>query len=139
MEYRKFGDAYFVRMDRGEEILEQLTALCEAENIRLASVEAIGAVDYAKLALLDVPAKEFHRREFSEPMEMSSLTGSVTRMDGKVNLHLHATVCDAQQRAWGGHVNALRVSATCEMIVRTYPGEVGRVYSESIGLNLFSF
>ena len=33
MEYRKFGDTYVVRMDKGEEILEQVKALALAEHL----------------------------------------------------------------------------------------------------------
>ena len=33
MEYRKFGDAYIVRLDRDEEILAQLKIFAEKEHI----------------------------------------------------------------------------------------------------------
>ena len=44
MEYRRFGNTVVMRIDRGEEILASLTALCKKEDIRLASVDALGAV-----------------------------------------------------------------------------------------------
>ena len=44
MEYRKFGKTIVIRMDKGEEILEQLRVLAERETIQLASVSALGAV-----------------------------------------------------------------------------------------------
>ena len=43
MIYRKFNETYMVRMDVGEEIMEQLMALCVREHIMLAQVDAIGA------------------------------------------------------------------------------------------------
>ena len=139
MEYRKFGDTYVVRIDRGEEILTSLTALCRKEDIRLASVDALGAVDHAIVSVYDVPTKTFFRNEFNEAMEISNLCGTVSRKDGEVYIHLHATLCDTNLAAHGGHANELRVSATCEMVVRTIPGEVGRQLDENIGLNLFKF
>ena len=139
MEFRRFNDTCVVRMDRGEEVVENLTALCEREGIRLASVEAIGAVDRAVVGLYDVDKKVFHRKEFQEPMELTSLLGTVTEKDGKPYLHLHATFCDANMQAHGGHVNALYISATCEMILRLLPGQVGRRLDEVTGLNLFDF
>ena len=39
----------------------------------------------------------------------------------------------------GGHVNELYISATCEMILRLIPGEVGRKPDAVTGLNLFDF
>ena len=139
MEFRRFNDAYVVRMDRGEEVMETLTALCEQEGIRLASVEAIGAVDRAVVGLYDVGEKVYHKKEFREPMELTGLLGTVTEKDGKPYLHLHATFCDANMQAHGGHVNALHISATCEMVLRLLPGQVGRRLDEVTGLNLFDF
>ncbi len=139
MEYRHFGDSYIVRMDRGEEILSALKTFCEKEDIRLAQVDALGAVDRAVVSVYDVPTKTFFKKEFNEPMEISSLCGTVSRKEGEVYLHLHVTVCDKDLLAHGGHANELRVSATCEMVVRTIPGEVGRMLNEDIGLNMFKF
>jgi len=139
MEFRRFENAYVIRMDRGEEVMATLTALCEQEGIRLASVEAIGAVDRAVVGLYDVDKKVFHRKEFQEPMELTSLLGTVTEKDGKPYLHLHATLCNANMQTRGGHVNELHISATCEMVLRLLPGSVGRRPDEATGLNLFSF
>ena len=139
MEYKKLGDTYIVRMDRGEEILTCLADLCQREDIRLAQVDALGAVDQAVVSVYDVPTKTFYRKEFNEPMEISNLCGTVTRKDGQPYLHLHVTVCDRDLNAHGGHANALRVSATCEMVILTLPGEVGRRLNEEIGLNMFQF
>ena len=44
MEYRRFHDMLIVRIDKGEEILEQFRRIAEAEHIRLASVSALGAI-----------------------------------------------------------------------------------------------
>ena len=139
MEFQRFDDTYVIRMDRGEEVMACLTELCEREGIRLAAVSAIGAVDRALVGLYDVGEKVYHKKEFQEPMEIASLLGTVTEKDGKPYLHLHATLCDAQMRTHGGHVNELRISATCEMILRLLPGEVGRRLDPVTGLNVFSF
>lgn len=139
MEYRKFGDTYIVRIDRGEEILSSLAAFCEKEDIRLASVQALGAVDHAVVGVYDVDTQVFTRKEFNEPMEIASLCGTVTRKEGRVYLHLHVTLCGTDMIARGGHANALRVSATCELALRVLPGEVGRALDGVTGLNLFFF
>ena len=139
MEFRRFENTYVIRMDRGEEVVATLTALCRQEGIRLASVEAIGAVDRAVVGLYDVGEKVYHRKEFTEPMELTGLLGTVTEKDAEPYLHLHATFCDANMQAHGGHVNELYISATCEMVLRLLPGQVGRRPDDVTGLNLFAF
>lgn len=139
MEFRRFGDTYVIRMDRGEEIMATLADFCEREGVALASVEAIGAVDHAVVGLYDVGEQVYHKRTFDEPMEIASLLGTVTRKDAKPYLHLHAALCDAEMLTHGGHVNELRISATCEMVLRLIPGQVGRKQDPETGLNLFAF
>ncbi len=33
MEFKKFGDSYIVRIDKGEEVLQKLKEVCERESI----------------------------------------------------------------------------------------------------------
>ncbi|MBR3136373.1 MAG: DNA-binding protein [Clostridia bacterium] len=139
MEYRRFNDTYVIRMDRGEEIMSCLTDLCQREDIRLGYVEAIGAVDRAVVGLYDVVNKVYRKQAFHEPMEMTSLLGTVTSKGGQVYLHLHVTLTDENMLAHGGHVNSLTIGGTCEMILRTLPGEVSRRLDDATGLNLFDF
>ena len=60
MKYRLSGDAFTVRIDRGEEIIESLKKLCEDEHVRLGRVEAIGAADHAVIGVYDPGKKEYY-------------------------------------------------------------------------------
>ncbi|MBR6841456.1 MAG: hypothetical protein IKM77_04050 [Prevotella sp.] len=42
MEYRKIGDNYYIRMDRGDEIIGNLLSICEKESIPSAVFSGIG-------------------------------------------------------------------------------------------------
>ncbi len=140
MEYRKFADTYVIRLDKGEEIISSLQAICEKENIWLGSVEGIGAADHAVIGLYDVGNRQYHKKELNGPMEISSLLGTVTRKDGDVYLHLHINLCNTEMQILGGHLNECRIGATGEIIVRTIPGQVGRLLDDKVtGLNLFQF
>lgn len=140
MEYRSFGDTYIIRLDRGEEILSSLTAFCKAEQIRLGSVEALGAADHAVVGLYDVAARRYHKHTFDEPMEITSLLGNISTKDGELYLHLHINLCREDMSVIGGHLNECRISATCEMFVRKLDGTVERrLDTETTGLNLYRF
>ena len=41
MDYRKFGNQIVLRVDRDEEVMTEITALCEKENVHLASISGL--------------------------------------------------------------------------------------------------
>ena len=139
MEYRRFKDTLIVRIDRGEEITEQLRAVAEQEQIKLASVEALGAVDDFTVGVYNVEERQYHANRFQGSFEIVSLTGTVSTMDGAFYQHLHMSAGDGKGAVFGGHLNAARVSATCEMVVRVIDGQVERKRDPEVGLNLFHF
>lgn len=139
MEYRKLGDTYLVRLDRGEEILEQVEALARRENIALASVQALGAVDRFTVGVYDTARKQYKANEFAGAFEIVSLVGTIDQMDGQFYAHLHMSAGDSQGSVYGGHLNEARISATCEMVVRELPGRVDRKKDPQTGLNLWRF
>ena len=57
MEYRKFPQGYVMRLDPGEEIVEQLTALVNRENVRLGSVSALGAAGDVTIGIFNTREK----------------------------------------------------------------------------------
>ena len=141
MEFRNIGEDYVVRLDRGEEVMECLTNLCEKEGIALASISGIGASDCMEVGLYNVSEKKYYPKEFTGEMEVTSLVGSVTEKDGKPYLHIHANACDEELRVIGGHLKKCRISGTGEIFLHTLPGKVGRQedLKGQTGLNVFSF
>ena len=64
MEYRRFGDKIVVRIDRGEEILDQVKELAHRENITLASVTALGATNDFTVGVYKVEEQRYYANEF---------------------------------------------------------------------------
>jgi len=139
MEYRKFDSTYVIRMDRGEEILEQLKRFAQAEGVKLAGVQALGAVGDFTVGVFRTADKRYESNHFTGDYEIVSLTGTINTMDGQFYCHLHMSAGDSQGRVVGGHLNRAVISATCEMLVTVLPGCVDRRADEEIGLNLLKF
>ena len=139
MEYRKFDNTIIMRVDPGEEICQELLKLAEREQIELASISGLGALNRITTGVFDTVTKEYHANHFEGAYEVVSLTGTLTRKDGAPYLHAHLSAGDMKGAVIGGHLNEAVVSATAEIVVTLIPGKVGRRLDEKIGLNLFDF
>jgi predicted DNA-binding protein with PD1-like motif len=49
MDYRKYGEAYYIRMDRGDEIIAQILEICRKEDIKSATYSGIGGCGEAEI------------------------------------------------------------------------------------------
>ena len=139
MEYRRFENTCIVRIDRGEEILEQVKVLAEKENIKLATVQALGAINEFTVGVFDTAEKKYYANHFQGLYEIVSLWGTISTMNGESYSHIHMSAGDDKGLVVGGHLNRAVVSATCEMVVTCIPGTVDRTFNEDVGLNLFKF
>ena len=126
MEYKKFGEHYVVRIEKGEEVISKLKELCLQENIRLGSISGLGAANEVEIGLFNTETKEYKTTVMKGMFEITSLIGNITRKDA--SLH-----------TYGGHLVRVQISATSEIIVTVIDGEVNRRFDENIGLNLFDF
>ena len=139
MDYRRFGNHIIARFDRGEEILECLKEVALKENIKLASVSALGAVDDFTVGVYKVGEKKYYSNHFEGAFEIVSLTGTISTMNGEYYAHLHMSAGNDKGEVFGGHLNRAVISATCEMVIDVIDGVVERRADPEVGLNLFEF
>lgn len=139
MDYRKIGDHYVVRIDKGEEVIEEINKVCQKADIRLGVISGLGAARVIESGFFNTYSKEFQKEHCEGIFEITSLTGNVTRKDGEVYLHIHITYSDDAGRVYGGHLAKCIVSATAEIFINEIDGSVERRFSDEVGLNLLAF
>lgn len=139
MEYRRMNDTIIARIDKGEEILEQVKILALEENIKLASVQALGAIGDFTVGALQTKIKQYKANRFQGDFEIVSLTGTINTMNNEFYTHLHLSAGNEKGEVFGGHLNKAIVSATCEMVIQIIDGKVDRKFDRDTGLNLFEF
>jgi len=108
--YRYADGRYTVSIANRACVEEAIAALCRDLDIRSAAVTGIGAVDEATLRFYNPATKRYVDRRFEEQMEIASLTGNVSQMDGKCYLHLHVTLGRADYTALAGHLLSARIN-----------------------------
>jgi hypothetical protein len=138
MNYKRFGNKVIVRIDSGEEIVKTLELLCKNLDIKLGTISGIGAADKVTIGLFDIKTKTYHSTEFIGDHEIAPVYGNISTMEGKVYLHLHANLCNAEHKSFGGHLSSAVVSATFEAVIDTIDSEIDRVFDGKIGLNLLN-
>ena len=139
MDYRRFGDRIVARFDKGEELLEQLKVIALKEDVKLAEVSALGAVDDFTVGVYKVDEKKYYSNHFAGAFEIVSLTGTISTMKGEYYAHLHMSAGNDKGEVFGGHLNRAMISATCELVIHVIDGRVERRHDEEVGLNLFEF
>ena len=143
MEYRKFGEKYYVRLDRGEEIISSLVDICEKEDIRTAQISGIGGCESAKVGVFDEERKVYRQRELYCLLELVSLCGNVTFYEGKPYIHAHASFAyhgeDKKPELLAGHLLEATIGLTGEIILTPAEGCIGRRYDEELGIRVWDF
>ncbi|MCD8238761.1 MAG: DNA-binding protein [Clostridiales bacterium] len=140
MEYIKSGSNYIIRLDRGEEVLETISSLCEKENIKAGCLLGLGAANDIEIGIFDTVKKEYYKQSFSVDYEISALVGNISRQKGKPYLHFHITIGNPKEGKFAaGHLSKCVISATAEIYLTAVNADVDRKFSEKIGLNLMKF
>ena len=139
MDYKRFGNTIVARIDKGEEILQQLEVIAKKEEIKLASVSALGATNDITVGVFHTQEKKYYANHFTGDMEIVSLTGTVSTMNGDYYAHLHMSAGDTAGHVVGGHLNEAIISATCEMVIQIIDGQVDREFNREVGLNTLKF
>ena len=126
MEYRRFGDAYYVRLDRGDEIISSIMGICEKEHVESAIYSGIGGCSEAQIQTFLPEAGEFETQVYAGMLELVSLTGNVVSDDeSKLNQHAHALFSykeGDEHRIAAGHVKSITVLYTAEIELRPTVG-----------------
>lgn len=136
MRSRKFEAAYILRFERGERIVEVLTAFCAREKIRAAAFSGLGTCRNADIGFFHIEAGAYAFRSFPEDCEITALTGNVSLADGKPHVHAHIVLGDSAFRSWSGHLKEAEVLATCEIVLTRLKGTLVRKRDPKSGLNL---
>lgn len=122
----------------GADLLGELTIICEENDIRLGRVEALGAVQQARVGFYDQQAKEYDFHDMDEPLEITKLVGNISLRDGKPMIHAHITLSDSQGEAYGGHLAPGTIVFATEFIIQAFDGpDYVRDYDEPTGLPLW--
>lgn len=139
MKAGKVDSGWFVRLDRGEEIMQTLVDFIAAENIPAGAIAGIGALTKVELGYFNRDTKEYQRRKFDGVYELLSLTGNIAYVDNKPMVHAHCILGDADYQVVGGHLFSGIVAVTGEIYIGVFSDKFKRAMDPEVELNLLDF
>lgn len=143
MEYRRFGNTYYVRIDKGDEIVSSILGICEDEGIESATYSGIGGCGEAQIQTFLPETGEFETRTLSGMLELVSLTGNVISDAQGLHHHTHGAFAykDGQEhRVVAGHIKSVTVLYTAEIELRpVMGGTITRKHDPETGTGFWSF
>ena len=138
MEYKKFRNKIIFRLETGEELMSSIEMIAKKEDVKLATINGIGACSKIEMGYIDLRIKEYVFKTFNGNMEILHATGNITMKDGNQFAHIHISVADEECKAFGGHLNEATISATFEGVMSIMDDEVSREFNADIGLALIN-
>ena len=136
MEIIESPGGWIARLDPGEELPRDLLAAVRPLGFGLLAVSGIGAVSRAILGYFDLDRNRYVETVLEENLEVVSLQGNITRVDGVPFLHAHVLVSRRDGQVLGGHLMSARVSVTVELVLARFDAAASRQVDPRFGLKL---
>lgn len=144
MDYRKYGDTVYLRVDKGDEIIGCILDVCQKEGIVSAVYSGIGGCSEAQIQTFLPETKTFETQTLRGMLELVSLSGNVVTDDNNKRYHhTHAVFSYKQgdQHALAaGHIQSITVLYTAEIELRPVSGgTIRRRFDPETGTGFWNF
>ncbi|MCR5022864.1 MAG: DNA-binding protein [Lachnospiraceae bacterium] len=143
MDYRRMNDICYIRVDKGEEIIDKLLEVCKIEGIESAFFSGIGGCSSAELQTF-IPEEGCFETETIEGMlELINITGNIVSDNGQLFHHTHAVFSykeGNEHKVAAGHIKSVTVLYTSEIELRpVIGGVISRKHDPETGTGFWSF
>jgi len=135
-----YGRVFIGRLEFDDDLLEKLTEICRSNSVKAGTINAIGAVQNAKLGYYNQSEKKYTGCvEIDKKLEIASCIGNISFNDkNEISAHLHIVLADYDAKAFGGHLMpGTKVFATEYCITEIINVELKRSKDEVTGLPLW--
>ena len=144
MDYRRYGETIYVRMDKGDEVISGILDICAKEHIVSAIFSGIGGCSGTEIQTFIPETGTFETQTIGGMLELVSLTGNVISDDQqKLYHHTHAVFSykDGEKHCVAaGHMKSITILYTAEIELRPVVGGlIGRQFNPDTGTGFWKF
>ena len=142
MDYRKCKDTIYLRIDKGEDVLEAINKVCKKEHVEAGYFQGIGACEKAVLSTWIPEKEDFVHHTITGMLEMVSLIGNVsTDKDGEPFSHSHAVFSclknNGEITVVAGHLKEAEISYTGEIVLTLSDEKISRMFDAKAGIDVW--
>ena len=142
MKWRLLDDSgektYVLVLDKGDEVIGELTGFARGQSLAAAHFTAIGAFSEVTLGYFERDRKAYRKIPVREQVEVLSLIGDIALDAGEPKVHAHVVVGKADGTAHGGHCLSGRVWPTLEVVLAESPRRLQKRLDPETGLALIA-
>lgn len=129
---------YMGRLEKGDELLNELTRIVMEKEITTGIIKVIGAVQSAKIGYYDQVDEKYKYNEFEKGMEIVSCLANVSILEGEPFVHAHIILADEEGHCYGGHLAEGTIVYASEFFIQTLDGNtLVRTFEKNTNLNLW--
>ena len=122
----RIKNVYVFRVPEGKDLVEYLENFARENEVRCASVMAIGALKSARIGYFSVEEGRYLKEEVREQCELLSAMGNISWKEGvEPFLHMHVVLGRNDFSVIGGHLIRGEVFVA-EVIIHEYDGRCPR-------------
>jgi len=132
------GKTLMGRLPKGEDLLTSIEQIAEEQEIKVAKVDVLGAVEKAVIGFYDQDERYYKSIPVDQQLEIVQASGNITQKDGSVKAHIHVTLGDREGKTYSGHLMNGTIVFAGEVVIQELIGpELHRMYDEPTGLPLW--
>ncbi len=132
------GSFNFIKLDKGEELIQSLNSFSIEKGIRSGFLTGIGVLKDVELGYFDLQKGSYNIKLFEGEYELLSLMGNIAISDGKPSPHIHVVLGGKDFKCFGGHLIKGFVGITCEMVLAVTDMKIERIHDPETNLRLLT-
>jgi len=129
---------YALIFSTGDDAYTGLYEFAEKYHVTSAHFTAIGAISGATIGWFDPSRKMYKLTPYTGQMEVAAMVGDIALYQGKPVIHTHAVLGLPDGTARAGHVTAMAVRPTLEVMVTVDPANLQRQFDSATDLTLIT-
>lgn len=142
MDYKKVKNHIYIRVDKGESVVQTILSICKKENVPGGYFQGIGACDTVTISTYIPEKNDFIDHTISGMIEMISLMGNISVDDLNIPFqHSHGVFSylkdNGEIAVVAGHLKDARVSYTGEIVLQMAEERIGRMFDTGVGIDVW--